>query len=253
MFRQSKFAPVKSGEAYDIQQAIYINENVTDLYALSSAGGGTLSPAFDTSQVLQASPSLTLDPALANLWDTAAPDYVAGGYSRNAKSSFDGLDQYTLGKQSCGAYMFISADAHENIQVDGDSIQSYEIIPFGQQNSINIPLVFQYRMTDYFGVTSGSGLGNIAGDSTGSTVNLTYSKKLGFDIYPNNSDVVQFDIQISASYRSDRLSIANFPQASVTKGLNDLEKVVAGLRPSLNQTVISTTPPANLGFSGKGG
>jgi hypothetical protein len=46
---------------------------------------------------------------------------------------------------------------------------------------------------------------------------------------------------------NDRLSIANFPQASVTKGLNDLEKVVAGLRPSLNQTVISTTPPANLG------
>ena len=247
MFRQSKFAPVKSGEAYDIQQAIYINENVTDLYALSPAGGGTLNPQFVSTQVLQASPSLTLDPALANLWDTAAPDYVAGGYSRNAKSSFDGLDQYTLGKQSCGAYMFISADAHENIQVDGDSIQSYEIIPFGQQNSINIPLVFQYRMTDYFGVTDGTGLGNIAGDSTGSTVNLTYSKKLGFDIYPNNSDVVQFDIQITASYRSDRLSIANFPQASVTKGLNDLEKVVAGLRPSLNQTVISTTPPANLG------
>jgi len=146
--------------------------------------------------------------------------------------------------------MFISADSHENIQVDGDSIQSYEIVPFGQQNSISIPLVFQYRMTDYFGVTggtAGSGLGNIAGDSTGSTVNLNYAKKLGFDIYPNNSDVVQFDIEISASYRSDRLSIANFPQASVTKGLNDLEKVVAGLRPSLNQTVISTTTSANLG------
>ena len=253
MFRQSKFAPVKSGEAYDIQQAIYINENVTDLYALSPAGGGDLDPTFETSQVLQASPSLTLD-ALENLWKTTAVDYITGGYSRNAKSSFDGFDQYTLGKQSCGAYMFISADAHENIQVDGDSIQSYEIVPFGQQNSINIPLVFQYRMTDYFGITSSSGgLGNIGGDSTGATVNLTYSKKLGFDIYPNNSDVVQFDIQITASYRSDRLSIANFPQASVTKGLNDLEKVVAGLRPSLNQTVISTTPPANLGFSGKGG
>jgi hypothetical protein len=107
---------------------------------------------------------------------------------------------------------------------------------FGQQNALSIPLVFQYRMTDYFGTTSGTGLGNIGGDETGSTVNLTYSKRIGFDLYPNNSDVVQFDIEISAKYRSDRLSIDVFPKATVTKGLNDLEKVVAGLRPSLNQT-----------------
>ena len=46
----------------------------------------------------------------------------------------------------------------------------------------------------------------------------------------------QFDIEISAKYRSDRLSIDVFPTATVAKGLNDLEKVVAGLRPSLNQT-----------------
>jgi hypothetical protein len=144
-----------------------------------------------------------------------------------------------LGKQSCGSYLFVSADDHENIQVDGDSIQSYELIDFGQQNSINIPLVFQYRMTDYYGVTTGSGLGNIAGDETGSTVNLTYSKKIGFDIYPNNKDVVQFDVEVFAKYRSDRLSIDVFPKATVTRGLNDLEKVVASLRPSLGQTAVN--------------
>ena len=93
-------------------------------------------------------------------------------------------------------------------------------------------------MTDYFGTTSGTGLGNIGGDETGSTVNLTYTKRIGFDLYPNNSDVVQFDIEISAKYRSDRLSIDVFPKATVTKGLNDLEKVVAGLRPSLTQTSV---------------
>lgn len=94
-------------------------------------------------------------------------------------------------------------------------------------------------MTDYFGTVSGTGLGNIGGDSTGSTVNLTYTKRIGFDLYPNNADVVQFDIEMSAKYRSDRLSIDVFPKATVTKGLNDLEKVVAGLRPSLNQTRIA--------------
>jgi hypothetical protein len=152
--------------------------------------------------------------------------------------SFDGFDQYTLGKRSCGSYLFMSTDEHTNIQVDGDAIQSYELVDFGQQNSLNIPLVFQYRMTDYFGVITGSGLGNIAGDTTGATVNLTYSKKIGFDIYPSNVDVEQYDIEIFAKYRSDRLSIDVFPKATVTRGLNDLEKVVASLAPSLNQASV---------------
>ena len=138
--------------------------------------------------------------------------------------------------------MFISSDNHQNIQVDGDSIQSQKVIGFGQQNAINIPLVFQYRMTDYFGIQGGTGIGNIGGDVNGSIVNLTYAKRIGIDIYPNNSDVVQYDIEINAKYRSDRLSIDVFPAKTVTKGLNDLEKVVAGLRPSLNQTSISRRP-----------
>ena len=236
MFRQSKFSPLKNDETYGNSQSIYLNENVTDLYDFSPAGSGTINPAFPNGNILEASPTLSGGNLIA-LWDTTAVGYV--NYSRNTKTAYDGFDQYTLGKQSCGSYLFISSDNHENIQVDGDSIQSYKLVDFGQQNSLNIPLVFQYRMTDYFGVTTGSGLGNIAGDDTGSTVNLTYSKKIGFDIYPNNADVVQFDIEVFAKYRSDRLSIDVFPKATVTKGLNDLEKVVAGLRPSLNQTAVN--------------
>ena len=237
VFRQSKFIPLKTDDTFGKLQAIYLNENVVDLTAL--ALGSAIS--FSSGQTFQASPSLIAVPALS-----------AGNYSRNVKTSFEGFDQFSLGKQSCGSYLFLSADNHENIQVDGDSIQSYELIQFGQQNSVNIPLVFQYRMTDYFGVTSGSGLGNIAGDSTGNTVNLTYAKRIGIDIYPNNGDVVQFDIEVSANYRSDRLSIKQFPKATVTKGLNDLEKVVKGLRPSLNQTAISQRN-GRLGFSNVNG
>jgi len=234
LFRQNKFAPLTSDASLGKQQSIYLNENVTDLNVLS----GTLPVAFGTGQNLEASPSLS-SAALVNLWDPTAPGYISGGYNRNAKSSFEGFDQYTLGKQSCGSYLFVSSDNHLNIQVDGDSIQSLKLVQFGQQNSINIPLVFQYRMTDYFGTTSGTGLGNIGGDINGSIVNLTFAKRIGIDLYPNNSDVAQYDIEISAKYRSDRLSIDVFPAATVTKGLNDLEKVVAGLRPSLTQTTIS--------------
>jgi hypothetical protein len=239
MFRQSKFAPLKIDDPYGKEQAIYLNENIVGLAALTTSLGNV---AFDNGiQTLQPSPSLM---NIANL--------TTINYSRNAKTSFDGFDQYTLGKQSCGSYLFVSSDNHQNIQVDGDAIQSYEIVSFGQQNAISIPLVFQYRMSDYFGVTSGSGLGNIAGDSSGNTVNLAYAKRVGIDIYPNNSDVVQFDIEISANYRSDRLSIKQFPQATVTKGLYDLEKVVRGLRPSLNQAAISKNSAHN-GTSWGGG
>jgi len=239
LFRQSKFAPLVSDAKKGKQQGIYINENVTGLFNLSTGvGQAALQPTFDTGQSLQPSPSLS-STALANLWDTSAPGYITGGYSRNGKCSFEGFDQYTLGKKSCGSYLFISSDNHQNIQVNGDSIQSVEVIQFGQQNAVSIPLVYQYRMTDYFGTTSGSGLGNVAGDSTGSTVNVTYAKRIGFDLLPNNSEIIQFDIEISAKYRSDRLSIDVFPKATVTKGLNDLEKVVSALRPSINQTRVS--------------
>ena len=242
LFRQSKFTPLKIDDptGYGKEQAIYLNENLTDLRQL----GLNFPTTFDTGQTLQASPSMTTA-ALAPLWDAASGGYV--NFSRNAKNSFDTFDQYTLGEKSCGSYLFISTDSHENIQVDGDSIQSYELVQFGQQNSLNIPLVFQYRMTDYFGVTTGSGLGNVAGDATGATVNLTYAKRIGFDIYPNNSDAIQFDIELFAKYRSDRLSIDVFPKATVTRGLNDLEKVVAGLRPSITQTSVSQA--SNQGLS----
>ena len=240
LFRQSKFAPLKSSDTYGKQQSIYLNENVTDLYNLATGSGGVtqLLVPFDSGQNLQASPSLS-SAALANLWDVTAVNYITGGYSRNAKNSFESFDQYTLGKQSCGSYLFISSDNHQNIQVDGDSIQSREVVQFGQQNAVSIPLVFQYRMTDYFGTVSGTGLGNVGGDSTGSTVNLTYAKKIGFDLLPNNSEVIQFDVEFSAKYRSDRLTLDVFPKATVTKGLNDLEKVVSALRPSINQTRVS--------------
>ena len=248
LFRQSKFAPLPSSNALGQQQGIYLNENVTDLATLATSIGAITFDAPFQAQQLQPSPSLTV-PNLANLWDASSGNYITGGYDRNAKSSFENFDQYTLGKQSCGSYLFISADSHENIQVAGDSIQSYENIQFGQQNSVNVPLVFQYRMTDYFGVTTGSGLGNIGGDASGSTVNITYAKRIGFDLFPNNSDVVQFDIEVSAKYRSDRLSIDNFPKATVTKGLSDLEKVVATLQPSITQTAITR----GGGGSGGGG
>lgn len=234
MFRQSKFIPLKTDQPKGKQQAIYLNENIADLDSFA-----TSSPiAFSTGQNLQASPTYMAIPQLS---DSSDPNFV--NYSRNVKSSFETFDQYELGKNSCGSYLFISADDHEMIQMSGDSVQSSKIIQFGSQNSVNIPLVFQYRMTDYYGTGPGSsgGLGNIAGDVTGATTNLTYAKRIGFDVFPNAQDVYQYDIEIFAKYKSDNLSTDVFPAATVQKGLGDLEQVISKLRPSVTATKVNKT------------
>jgi len=253
MFRHSKFIPLQSDEDLGKQQAIYLNEDVLDLDAMSSIApfGGV---AWPNGQTLMASPTLT---DIGPLGNPADPNLVNGGkgYERNTKTSFDAFDQYTLGEQSCGSYLFISSDDHQGLQVGGDSIQSSAIIQFGQQNSVNIPMVFQYRMTDYFGTGAGNagGIGNIAGDTTGATVNVTYSKTIGFDIFPNNQDVYQYDVEVFAKYRSDNLNIDVFPSQTVTKGLSDLEKVLTKLSPSVTATRVNSIVRTGGGSIGGGG
>ena len=236
LFRHSRFIPLQSDQDKGKQQAIYLNENINDLQALGTTGLLSGAAFTSTGQPIQASPSL-YNPTLVELQSVNG----GKGYSRNTKTSFENFDQYLLGEQTCGSYLFMSSDDHQNIQVSGDSIQSQRIIQFGQQNSINIPLVFQYRMTDYFGTGSGAagGLGNIGGDSSGATVNVTYAKKVGFDIFPNNTDVYQYDIEVFSKYRSDNLNIDVFPTQTVTKGLNDLEKVLTKLSPSVTATRVN--------------
>lgn len=233
LFRQSKFIPLKTDQPKGKEQSIYLNENFLDLSALPGTGNypSTLSLP-DGFQALQGSPSI--NQVLNNQFTN---------FSRNVKNSFDTFDQFLIGKKSCGSYLFLATNDHQNIQVEGDSLQSSKPIQFGNQNSINIPIVFQYRMTDYFGSGSGSagGLGNIAGDSSGSTTNVTYSKKIGIDIYPNGENVVQFDLEFFAKYRSDNLNIKVFPTATVNKGLSDLEKVISSLNPTIAETEVNRT------------
>lgn len=233
LFRHSKFIPLKSDEEMGKEQSIYLNENFSDLNSLPGTGNYPSSLSSPNgSQPLEGSPTIS------SVLNSSFTDF-----SRNVKNSFDTFDQFLIGKKSCGSYLFLATDDHENIQVEGDSLQSSKPVQFGNQNSINIPIVFQYRMTDYFGSGLGSagGLGNIAGDSTGATTNVTYSKRIGIDIYPNSENVVQFDLEFFAKYRSDNLNIKVFPAATVTKGLSDLEKVVTKLSPTITETQVNET------------
>ena len=142
---------------------------------------------------------------------------------RTVKISFGESDEYLLGKQSCGAYLFMSPDVHDTIAVEGKSLLSKRTITFGEENRIQIPILFQFRMTDYYGEDI-NGLGNIGGDSNGLTTNITYSKEIGFDIYDSNDNLFSFDLEISAKYAPDNLNIDKVPTKKIGIALDDISR-----------------------------
>lgn len=116
------------------------------------------------------------------------------------KLGFYSNDKYLIGPYTCGSYLYLAPSSYFDILVDGTDFKSTKPVDFGSDNAIEIPFIFQHRMTDYYGVGS-SGIGRIGG--TTDIVNLTFSKRLGIDIMSEDSSVFSFDIQVTAKYKSD--------------------------------------------------
>lgn len=149
------------------------------------------------------------------------PDFL--GNSRTPKLGFQENDQYFIGPRSCGAYLFLAPNEHANIVVDGADSLSRREIEFGTSSAVSIPIIFQYRMTDYFGFSS-TGLGKIAGDPTGSITQLEYTKTIGFDIFSNDDEKFSFDLEITARYSSKSFSTAEVPVRTFENSVDDLNK-----------------------------
>jgi len=156
-------------------------------------------------------------------------------FTRTLKTSFEENDQYLLGKYTCGSYMFLATDTHETICVDGKNATSLKSIEFGSHNSLKIPLIFQFRMTDYWGKGS-EGLGNIAGVQNGSITNVTYAKRMGFDIYDVAGDTFSFDIEIFAKYKSDNLNLEQLPSRQLQVAIDDVSNTLENLAPTILET-----------------
>jgi len=167
----------------------------------------------------------------------------------SVKICFDTNDQYLLGEYSCGCYLFMSPIDHEYTQVDGDSKASFKSLKAGAENSINIPITFQYRMTDYYGQGSGKngGLGNVNGIlvtqnsqniKRNDNANPTYKKKIGIDIYTgtlNNPTVTQFDLEFSAKYKKDTFTLQSFTNTQVSNAVSKLESTLTKVAPSIQE------------------
>jgi hypothetical protein len=109
-------------------------------------------------------------------------------------------DRYLIGRETCGSYLYMCPSSYADILVEGTDYRSVRTVEFGDDNAIEIPLIFQFRMTDYYGV-SNTGTGRIGG--LDNLINLNYAKKIGIDINVKDESTFSFDIQISAKYKAD--------------------------------------------------
>ena len=142
------------------------------------------------------------------------------GYRKSLKNSFEPNDQYLLGGHSCGSFLFISPLDSASLIVDASNKSGKKTIPGNSATSITIDLVFQYRMTDYYGVSNSNGIDNSTGRVGGviSNVfsNLTYSKKIGVDILDSNDQDFKFDIEVYSKYRTTGKNINSITSSMLT-------------------------------------
>jgi len=115
------------------------------------------------------------------------------------KLGFDPNDQYLIGKYSCGAYLFLGPPTGSLIQVEGSTALASRYVKQGVANSINVPLIFQFRATDNLGFIGGYRL-------AGNPSNIIYQKKIGIDIQVRNSAPFSFDLLATGSFKKQTLA-----------------------------------------------
>jgi len=131
------------------------------------------------------------------------------------KLGFYDNDRYLIGKNTCGSYLFLSPASYADLLVEGTDYRSIRDLEYGEDNKIIIPIIFQFRMTDFFGAGD-LGTGRVGGFSTAQR-NLIYTKKIGLDINVKDESLFSFDLQVTAKYKADSPSQTSISPAKNTK------------------------------------
>ena len=136
------------------------------------------------------------------------------------KNGFSPEDKYLLGGRSCGSFLYIAPLNLGSLSVNASNKNGKKIIPGGGANAVTLDLVFQYRMTDYYGVndTNGNpiGTGRVGGVVDNTFTNLTYTKKIGIDILDLGKKEFQFDVEVYAKYTTQGKNINNITSSMLT-------------------------------------
>jgi hypothetical protein len=136
---------------------------------------------------------------------------------RSFKMSFDSNDQYLLGGKSVGSFLFLSPINTTTLSVNGETKQSQKLVASGEANGLSLDVVFQYRMTDYYGNNPESDLGRIGGFTKFGFGNLTYTKTIGLDLFDNHDNQFSFDLEIFAKYSSKGKNLNSIRAAQLVR------------------------------------
>lgn len=131
---------------------------------------------------------------------------TSGQWPYPMKQAFYQNDRYLIGKQTVGSYMFVQSPSMETIKVKGTGLDSFAELDFGAENQIVVPIVFQYRMSDY--------LENVGGVPNSLITNLTYTRGLGIDISIKGEPTFSFDFVATAGYTGE--TVTQYTNTTVT-------------------------------------
>jgi hypothetical protein len=116
-----------------------------------------------------------------------------------AKLGFIKNDEFLIGKNTCGSYLFPAPLNHNYLAVDGSNELAKKIVEFGENKGLIIPIIFQFRCSDKLGYVGGYRFKN-------PITNISYTKKIGLDIQVRGESFFSFDIEVTCKYEQDSLS-----------------------------------------------
>lgn len=165
-----------------------------------------------------------------------SPYYYDTNNNLTPKIGFEENDSYLIGSKSVGAYLFLNPGNYSDIRVNSDDSLGYTTVLYGNNNSINIPIIFQYRMTDFYG-EGNDGIGNINGElNYNESETLEFTKRIGIDLFfnPKESERFSFDIEVTARYSSKNLVNSVSPNMSYEVILDDLGQAIKSVNPNIS-------------------
>lgn len=121
------------------------------------------------------------------------------------KIGYEDRDRYSIGENTCNSYLFLSPVNHSEIQVEGDTSNSTKSVKSGE--SLRVPIIYQFRMTDYagniFGKVKDDGKAELI-ESSAEVKNAKFANIIGIDIWTGANDLKpkQYDIIVYSTYGS---------------------------------------------------
>ena len=139
-------------------------------------------------------------------------------YITTHKIGYEDRDKLAIGKDSCNSYLFLSPVNHSEIQVDGDTLDSTKSLKGNE--SLRVPIIYQFRMTDAKGDIFGDG--SIGTNEASAIVkNTKYANIIGIDIWTDRNALKpkQYDIIVYSTYGSTLETNTNRTKTSSTQTL----------------------------------